>query len=101
MKISTRREDRNLTIALHGEIDHHAARRIMEDVDRELDAALPLRTELDMSGVTFMDSSGIAVILRLSRRMGNLGGNLTVTHIPAQARRVLDTAGLERLVTIK
>lgn len=101
MKISTRRENRNLVIALHGEIDHHAARRIMEDMDREIDAALPLRTELDMSGVTFMDSSGIAVILRLSGRVKNLGGSLTVTHVPAQARRVLDTAGLEKLVTIK
>ena len=53
---------------------------------------------LDLSGVTFMDSSGIAVLLRAQRQMGQHGGTLRAANIPAQARRVLDAAGVGRLI---
>ena len=68
---------------------------------RQFDAALPLHLALDLSGVTFMDSSGIALILRARRRMRTLGGSLLVCRVPQQARRVLDAAGIDRVVTIR
>ena len=48
-----------------------------------------------------MDSSGIAVILRLYKRMQNLGGSMKVTHVPQQALRVLKTARISGIVTIE
>ena len=66
-----------------------------------IDAAVPLKLVLDLGGVTFMDSSGIALLLRARRRMEALGGNLMVCHVPDQARRVLDAAGINRLITIR
>ena len=101
MKVTAKRADRSLTMQLHGDLDHHAAKEAMAEIDRNLDVALPLRTELDLSGITFMDSSGIAVILRLYKRMQNLGGSMKVTHAPEQALRVLKTAGISRIVTIE
>ena len=65
------------------------------------DAALPRKLVLDLSGVTFMDSSGIAVILRARQKMQLLDGGLLVRGVPPQARRVLEAAGVNRLVTIK
>lgn len=101
MKVIAKRAQRSLTLQLQGELDHHAAKEAMGEIDRHLDVALPLRTELDLSGVSFMDSSGIAVILRLYKRMQNLGGSMKVTHVPPQAMRVLKTAGISRVVTIE
>ena len=66
-----------------------------------IDAALPRLLVLDFSGVTFMDSSGIALILRSQQRMQLLEGSVVLKNIPAQARRVLDAAGIGRLVSIK
>ena len=66
-----------------------------------MDAALPARLVLDLAGVTFMDSSGIALILRAQQRMQLLDGSVLVCNVPAQARRVLDAAGVGRLVTIR
>ena len=66
-----------------------------------VDAALPKKLVLDMSGVTFMDSSGIALILRAQQRIELLDGSLLVCNVPDQARRVLDAAGIGRLVTIR
>lgn len=100
MPVTVTRDHRDMTAYLSGEIDHHGAREIMNALDREIDRALPLRLMLDLSGVTFMDSSGIAVLLRAWRRMNELEGSVSVTHIPAQPRRVLDAAGVGRIMTL-
>lgn len=101
MPITVTSRDSALTIALSGEIDHHGAREMMAQLDQAIAERLPARLVLDLSGVTFMDSSGIAVLLRSRRQLEHTGGELRVTGIPAQARRVLDAAGVSRLVTIK
>ena len=101
MNITAARTGRDLVLRLYGELDHHAAKKAMTEIDRHLDVALPLRTELDLSGVTFMHSSGIAVILRLYKRMQNLGGSMKVTRVPPQAMRVLRAASIGNVVTIE
>ena len=72
-----------LTIYLAGELDHHEARGAIRSIEELLDEYLPRDCVLDMSGLSFMDSSGIAVVLRAHRRMAALGGNLIVTGVPA------------------
>ena len=68
------------------------------ELERCVDAALPRALTLDLGGVSFMDSSGIAVLLRAYKRLGELGGSVRVTNVPAQAERVLKAAGLNRLM---
>lgn len=100
MELRTKLEERTLTIRLSGELDHHRAKGLMDRLDALMEQSLPVKTILDLEGLTFMDSSGIAVILRGKRRMEALGGNLIVVNIPKQAARVLDTAGLSRYVKL-
>lgn len=101
MPITVTSQDSGLTIALSGEIDHHGARTMMAQLDEAITTRLPTRLVLNMSGVTFMDSSGIAVLLRALRQMERSGGSLRVTGVPAQARRVLDAAGVGRLIPLE
>ena len=101
MEINAKSVDRNLLLELSGEIDHHSARNAMREMELAVDAALPKKLVLDMTGVTFMDSSGIALILRAQQRMRLLDGNLLVCHVPEKAKRVLDAAGIGRRVTIR
>ena len=74
MPITVSSRDSALTIALSGEIDHHAARELMAQLDQAIAERLPAHLVLDLSGVTFMDSSGIAVLLRARRQLGHTGG---------------------------
>lgn len=97
MAVAYTAQNRRLTVALSGEIDHHRVRGLLEDLDRELDEVLPHTLEVDCSRITFMDSSGIAVLLRLWKRMEALGGTIRVTGLPEQPARVLRAAGLQRL----
>ena len=85
MAVMCEEENRCLTAAVSGELDHHRAKEVMEELDRQIDAALPRKLTLDLSGLTFTDSSGIAVILRTYRRMSQLRGGMTVVHAPDQA----------------
>ena len=101
MEIKAKSADRNLLLEFSGEIDHHGARNALRELEMAMDAALPKTLVLDLQGVTFMDSSGIALILRAQQRMQMLEGNVLVCNVPQQARRVLDAAGIGRLVTIK
>ncbi len=100
MDMNYKADKRQLTITLTGELDHHAAKGLMDSIDRCMEQNLPLKTLLDLGGLTFMDSSGIAVVLRAKRRMEALGGSLVVVNIPKQAARVLETAGLSRFVDL-
>lgn len=101
MPVTVSQNGRTLTAVVSGEIDHHGARNIMTELDLEIDTHLPKQLELDLSGVTFMDSSGIAVLLRAKRRLDELEGTLVVRDIPTQARRVLDAAGVGRIIPLK
>ena len=101
MEIQAKSADRKLLLELSGELDHHGARNALREVELAIDAALPRVLVLDFSGSTFMDSSGIALILRSQQRMQLMDGSLTVCNVPSQARRVLDAAGIGRLVHIK
>lgn len=101
MEIQSKNSDRNLLLLLHGEMDHHGARSALREVEMAIDAALPKKLVMDFAGVTFMDSSGIALILRAQQRMQLLDGSILVCNVPAQARRVLDAAGIGRLIHIQ
>lgn len=101
MPVKCSEQGRTLTARLAGEIDHHAAKEIMGELAEQIDAALPEHLVLELSEVTFMDSSGIAVLLNAWRRVGQLNGTMVVRHAPPQANKVLRAAGLDRLLTFE
>lgn len=94
-------QDKQLTIALTGEIDHHGAKKILEELGRKIDLYLPRVCVLDLKAVTFMDSSGIAVIINALRRMKELDGQVRVKNVPPQPMKVLKTAGIQRIVSVE
>ena len=78
MEMQATSADRNLLLEFRGELDHHGARNALRELEMAVDAALPKVLVLDMSGITFMDSSGIALILRAQQRMQLLDGSILV-----------------------
>lgn len=101
MKLTSYVQERQITIALTGEIDHHCAHEIMEAISEKIDLYMPLRCILDFRNVRFMDSSGIAVVLHALRRMNTLQGRLLLQNIPPQPYKVLRAAGIEKITEIK
>lgn len=98
MPVTCMEENRCLTAWVAGELDHHGAKAVMEELDRQIDVTLPRELTLDLKGLTFTDSSGVAVLLRAYRRMGQNQGAMRVVNTPDQAGKVFRAAGLERLI---
>lgn len=86
-----------ITVWLSGELDHHAARSLREQVDGAVDRSVAKILRLDFSGVTFMDSSGIGLIMGRYRLMTARGGRLEVVGTSDRLLRVMKLAGLEKL----
>ena len=101
MDINVKAEGRCMEIYLKGELDHHGAKGLMTRLDREIEQGLPMELVLDLSGVTFMDSSGIAVAMRARQRMRELGGTVKLRKAALQPRKVLDAAGISRLMDME
>ena len=100
MKLTTTHTAGKLTVSVAGELDHHEAGELAKKIEEQLEANLPRDCVLDLGELKFMDSSGIAVILRIYRRMNALGGRLYVENVPSQPMRVLDASGIDRIVNI-
>lgn len=94
-------QDRQLTVALTGEIDHHCAKEYIQQITAKIDAYMPAVCVLDFQEVTFMDSSGIAVVINALRHMAQIGGRLRLQSIAEQPMKVLRAAGIEKIVEIR
>ena len=98
MQMTSFLQDKQLTIALSGEIDHHGARSTLRNIADKIDQYMPKLCILDFKGITFMDSSGIAVVIHTLRRMNELGGRLKLKNVSQQPMKVLTAAGVDRIV---
>lgn len=83
------------------EISIITRRAAFRETEAFIDRFLPRRCILDFSGVSFMDSSGIAVVLRVKKRMEETDGDVFLLDPAPQCARVLRTSGIERFVAIK
>ena len=86
MRIITHDDGRCLTLRLLGELDHAAAQEVMPGIEDAVEEYLPRRCVLDLSGLSFMDSSGIAVILKTDRLLRQTGGALALCGVPGAGR---------------
>lgn len=100
MTVGSIYENGALTITVDGELDHHAAKKTMSLIEERLDIHFPRELILDLKGLSFMDSSGIAVVLKTYRRMKELGGTVCVENVQKQPRRVLLASGVDRIISI-
>lgn len=94
-------ENGKLTIALNGEIDHHCAKNYIQLIASKIEVYVPKTCILDFRDVTFVDSSGIAVVINALRNMTQIEGKLILTGIASQPMRVFRASGIDKLVEIK
>ena len=101
MKLTSFLQDGRLTIALTGEIDHHCAKHYIQGIAGKIEAYTPTICVLDFRDVTFMDSSGIAVVINTLRMMNQTGGRLILSDLAPQPMKVFRASGVDKLVQIK
>lgn len=87
-----------LTVYLTGEIDHHAAGQVRGRIDAQILSGAPELVVLDLSGVSFMDSSGVGLILGRHRLLQSLGGTVSIRGVSGQTAKLLRVAGIHSVL---
>lgn len=90
-----------VTARLFGEIDHHSAREIREAIDSSIELNIPSLLVLDFTGVSFMDSSGIGLVMGRYRNLIKLGAELHITGAAPNINKMLRLAGIEKLAKVE
>lgn len=89
-----------MTAFLDGEIDHHSASVMRNEIDSSVEKNMPTMLVLDFRDVTFMDSSGIGLVMGRYKVLKPLGGELHIINASPHIRKVMKLAGLDRLAKI-
>jgi stage II sporulation protein AA (anti-sigma F factor antagonist) len=86
---------------LSGEIDHDSLSSIRTIIDAEIENSVPSLLVLDFGAVSFMDSSGIGLILGRMRLLNSMGAQIAVTGASGYPEKIIRLAGLSRLISNK
>ena len=100
MQVTSSFAGNTLTMNFIGELDHHAAKKAMHDIEEIIDERPFRDCIINMERLSFMDSSGIAVIIKTYKWVNQAGGRLCVENVAKQPMKVLDASGIERLIKI-
>ncbi|MEW8957995.1 hypothetical protein MHOCP_14900 [Moorella humiferrea] len=100
MQVFFSSEGKELWARVKGEVDLENADLLRRELEASLDHARPQVLLLDLEGVTFMDSSGLGVILGRYRRLKKEGGRVVICRPQPQVRRLLEISGLSKIMTI-
>ena len=87
-----------LVVAISGEIDDHHAAALREKIDRKYMGSGRRDIVIDFGGVTFMDSSGIGMIIGRYKTVTARGGKLYAAGMSKAVRRIFDVSGLKRII---
>ena len=101
MQFTSFLENGRLTVALTGEIDHHCAKHYIQSIAAKIEAYTPEVCILDFQDVSFVDSSGIAVMTNALRSMTQIEGKLVLSGLSPQPMRVFRASGIDKIVEIK
>jgi stage II sporulation protein AA (anti-sigma F factor antagonist) len=88
-----------LTASLYGELDHYLAVSVREAADEKINEARPDKFVLDVSGVSFMDSSGLGLIMGRYTVCRGLGIDFVLSGADERAMKILDMAGLRSVIS--
>ncbi|UNC92523.1 STAS domain-containing protein [Candidatus Contubernalis alkaliaceticus] len=98
MKIELRASGEVLITSLQGELDHHTAQIFKDMVKEELHKRKVKYLVVDMSGLTFMDSSGIGALLGRLNQLKNKGGKVVVFGMQSQVKKVFYAGGMDKVI---
>ena len=91
----------NLVVAPLGEIDHHETKTLRDEIDEEILRILPKKVIFDLSRTSFMDSSGLGLILGRFNKAQSIGADFEIANPGEKIMKIIKMAGLEKIITIK
>ena len=99
MQINVIKKDNDILVKLGGEIDFNTSIDLREKLIG-LISSLPANMIVDMSGVEYIDSSGVATLVEILQALGKKNGKLIIAGLKERVKDVFDLAHLNEVFTI-
>ena len=90
----------SVVVAVTGEVDASAASELRTQLDDVIDDLSPMELVVDLHALSFMDSTGLGVLVHALKRMRERGGELTLSAPSPSTRKLLDISGLDRIFPV-
>lgn len=100
MRISMNIIGDSLVVILEGELDHHTSEYARKRIDRQYYNNNLLNMVLDLRKLSFMDSSGIGLIMGRYRNCSEEKGRISIVSTNSNINRILKMSGLLKLIDI-
>jgi len=94
-------KDNVLHVKLTGEIDHHNAKQAREEIDALIERNAPKKLYLDLSNITFCNSSGLGLVMGRMKKAAEFGAAFVIRNPSPAVNRILNIAGMDKLVKIE
>ena len=101
MSVSIVAKGEVITAFLNGEIDHHTAAELRTTIDDAVVNNKPTLLVLDFKNVSFMDSSGIGLVMGRYKNLQKSGAKLHLVNLSENLYKIMKLAGIERLAVIE
>ncbi|MGM7635442.1 anti-sigma F factor antagonist [Bacillus sp. Hm123] len=93
--------DQVLCLRLIGELDHHTAESLRKQADEAIDRQGVRHIILNLEELTFMDSSGLGVVLGRYKKIQQTSGEMVVCAISPSVKRLFELSGLFKIVRME
>ncbi|MCY6958607.1 anti-sigma F factor antagonist [Clostridium brassicae] len=100
MNVSFENKGDKLVVHMLGELDHHSAEEVRNKIDDRVEREKCYKLVLDFSGVTFMDSSGIGVVIGRYKKLLRSKGKLYITKVNGSVKRVFELSGMFKIIPL-
>lgn len=100
MNLSFENRGDSLVVYMMGELDHHSAEEVRNKLDDRLEREGCNKLVMDFSGVTFMDSSGIGVVIGRYRKLSLRKGKVYITKVTGSVKRVFELSGMFKIIPL-
>lgn len=101
MEIRCEKHNDEAVAFIYGEIDHHNAKAAREKLDEIIIREQPVKFGLDLSGVSFCDSSGLGLVMGRMKKCAEVGSTMVVKNPSNAAFRILEIAGMDKILKIE
>jgi len=99
MELKYLEEKKAIIVKINEELDHHTCSRLRNEIDSEIDFRVPEKLIFDFENVSFMDSSGIGIVIGRYKNMKSIGGEAIIANTRPTVKRIFEMSGMNKIVS--
>lgn len=100
MQLTFRKTNTTMIVSISGELDHHNAVSIREEIDRRFSVSSAKNLVFNLKNLRFMDSSGLGILIGRYKTVSATGGKTSIAAPTQNAERLINLAGINRIIPV-